>query len=767
MPPGGPGSGARSGACERCHRRKVRCDKIQPQCSPCARANSTCRYVTSEHQLRRRNVQRLEARIKDLQDENENLTGQLRRRSVEAAPVPQQPPEPGIAEHHQHHNHNGASYATSSVSFPEAGSSGPHDGEVADQVIHLSLIAGGGQHFVGSTSGLLLANLLQSRPQSSAFPDSLSSWQQPNSIIPEAGLGSTNNNSSPPSSSLPPKALARELIAAYCSHDHLCYPFISTKALSRSLDAVYDAESRDKVDPCDAFFVDMTLAIGTAQVHKFNWNGMYDAETHYNRAMTRLVDVLARDGITRVQALLLVCQYRMGTTSSNTTTSVWHLIGVAARTCLELGLHRASAYVVPPRPQQGTSPQDRGGEAVPAADSNNEVAEEIEIKRRCFWSLVALDRVTSLAMGRPFAIQLDDIEVDLPYSSADTIPTANTQVPVSLSSPAYGTPQWDLATSVFVHIVKYRLICGKILTSLHRNNKHKSATTADVDYEAVREDLSRELQDWHAETSNLPLVPPSTTAQPASPARVSSFRSEEWYRLLYHNGMLMLYRPSPCLCDASRNSTVLRRIFESSRESINLYATLHRSKKMNYSWITMHTVFMAGLSYIYALRNHLQALQSPPAAREAGKATLQSTPTINQVVNDTRACFKVLVAVSERWDLARTCSELFDRLSDAVVADIVEATTAAATPALHNTATTAPMPPQLSPASNMGLPVATPTNFHGEDIGSFFNMTVDSTLRDCYPDLQNLGYDQYHSDAIAQLSQDWFFGIGDPGNRYF
>lgn len=747
-------------------------------------------------------MQRLESRIRELQSENESLTGQLRRRSVEAAPQPRMSParrdaSPSVAAEGTacYATPSASASAPASASFADGGgAAAPGEGEVADQVIHLSLIAGGGQHFVGSTSGLLLANLLQSRPHTrQAFPD-LSSWQQPSFLPDVTGAGVQRSGSSSPSSlpsSLPPKTLARELIAAYCSHDHLCYPFISTRALAQSLDAVYDS-SRDgshrTVDPRDAFFVDMTLAIGTAQVHKFNWNGVYDAETHYNRAMTRLADVLARDdGIVRVQALLLVCQYRMGTTSSNTTTSVWHLIGVAARTCLELGLHRASAYTVPV--PQGSSPRDNAGPGPGGGGGGGDVAEQMEIKRRCFWSLVALDRVTSLAMGRPFAIQLDDIEVDLPYvdASVSTAPSAE----VSLSSPAYGTPHWHLATSIFVHIVKYRIICGKILTALHRNKAH-SRSSSEVDYEAVRDELSRELQDWHAETSNLPLVSsssiptPSTSSSSSSySSRVSSFRSEEWYRLLYHNGMLMLFRPSPCLNDATRNSLVLRRIFESSRESVNLYATLHRSRKMNYSWITMHTVFMAGLSYIYALRNHLQALQTTAAAGSNGneggeeaRATLQSTPTINQVVNDTRACSKVLVAVSERWDSARTCSELFDRLSDAVVADVVEATThPAASHPPHAAVPATPAMPQLSPNSGLGLPVADhPTGGFpggGEDIyggagaHGFVNMSVDSTLRDCYPDLQNLGYDQYHSDAIAQLSQDWFFGIGDPGGRYF
>ncbi|KAI8723166.1 Zn(2)-C6 fungal-type domain-containing protein [Fusarium sp. LHS14.1] len=701
-----------SSACDRCHRRKVRCDKLQPQCSPCRRADVACQYAVSEHQIRRRNIQKLERRIRDLQANNDALSAQIRE--SEAPPAEREV--------------STQSYATPATPSQHVENSSPGDGEVAEEVIQMSLIAGGGHHFVGSTSGLLLANLLQARPQPSSSLLNASGWK-PNSL---SGLNSPKGTSG-----LPPKSLASELLRAYCSHDHLCYPFVSTKSLYRSLDAVYESEPREK-DPVDAFFVDMTLAIGTAQVHKFNWNGVYDAETHYNRAMTRLADVLARDGIERLQALLLICQYRMGTTSSNTTTSVWHLIGVAARTCLEMGLHRASTYTLP-----GASD----------GDSSNSTAreEEMETKRRCFWSLVALDRVTSLALGRPLAIQLEDIDVDLPpCANSDPLPQDQDGNP--LSSAPYGTPQYRAATTVFVHIVRYRLICGKIINALHRSTKH--TTNTNTNYEEMRAALAQELQEWHAETANLPLVKGDSTA--ASPASGSSFRSEEWYRLLYHNGMLMLFRPSPCLCDASTNSVALQHIFDSARESINLYASLHRSRKLNYSWITMHSVFLAGLSYIFALRHYFQALQVQ--ASEPTRARLHATPTINQVVNDTRACSKVLVAVSERWDLARNCSDLFDRLSDAVVADIVDT----------QTPPTAQTPQATSNDANVDMVEAVPfsTGLYQQTAG-FANMTVDSTFRDCFGDLQSLGLDEFHNDAISQLSQEWFFGLGDDSHRYY
>ncbi|KAK1676334.1 fungal-specific transcription factor domain-containing protein [Colletotrichum godetiae] len=728
------GSVSRTGACQRCHRRKVKCDRTRPSCAPCSRINVQCTYAAREHQiqLRRQDVERLEQHIRDLQAENDNLTGRL----VDA----QQQHQPGTENERLATPTTTSSLGlqTDESEAPTAGS-----GEIASQVIHLSLSAGGGRDFVGSTSGLFLANLLQSHSQF-AGAASHTVGQHPSSTSRHHGRkGSLVPNGS---SSLPPRSMTVEILDAYSSHDRLCYPFLSPKALDRALDAVYDVGTPRNASPIDSFLVDMTLAIGTAQVYKLNWNGFWDSEVHYTRAMTRLGDVLSRGGITALQALLLICQYRMGTTSHDTSTSVWHLIGVAARTCFELGLHKASTYTIP---------QSRPGDEADVEGRH----EDVEIKRRCFWSVVSMDRIASLILGRPLAIQLEDIDVELPPFDMPSSP-----VPLlnSLSTAPFMTPEWHLGTAIFVHIVRYRLICGKILNVLHRS----ANTNRDpVSYEDSRSALVEELQSWREGTSNLPLIP--VDAPLTSPASRSSFRSAEWYNLLYHNGILMLFRPSPTLCDATGNSIVLQHIFDSSQEAIKLYANLHRSRKINYSWVTLHSIFIAGLSYIYALRNHLQHIHSRnPANANTPRATLRATPTISQVVNDTRACSKVLVAVSERWAMARNCSEVFDRLSDAVVADIVEAQTGHASSSNEPTYNNQPTrdTDHLSQAMDMSLNDA----MYGHGPGTnFVDMTVDETLRDCFGDLQNICYDQYHSDAIAQLSQDWLFGMGETPSRYF
>ncbi|KAH0830862.1 putative Fungal specific transcription factor [Fonsecaea pedrosoi] len=710
-----PEPSTRPGACERCHRRKARCDKTRPACSSCIKANKACIYTAKEGTIRRQDLERVQQRVRQLEARNKDLVNQLSRSQNQ--PSPENPPP---------------------MSVDSALNTSGSSGEVVNQVSYLSLSAGGDRQFLGSTSGLLLANLLQKNLQTS-FPLIANSEVRAHEQRPALGKGAAP---AAHASSRPPQDVARGLLIAYCNHDHICYPFLDPKTLHAALEAIYSEESYSVYHPVESFFIDMILAIGTAQVYKFDWLNLPDAETHYNRAITHLPVVLGAGGILSLQATLLIAQYRMGSSLYDTSASLWHLVGVAARMCFELGLHKKSTYVLP---QSGN---------VPAEQVQRE---KMEMMRRCFWCVVAMDRIVSFTLGRPLAVQLDDVDAELPQLDAtDATETANG----AFSDDSIEAPLSDQRLALFNHIVRYRLICGKILISLHRDTRPVGTT---IDYFKIREELSHELRTWHRETSALPFLALDAILDPPN---TSSFRSREWYDLLYHNGILMLFRPSPTLSDASSNSVTLQHIFESSQAAINLYAELHRSRKINYSWVTLHAVFMAGISYIYALRCHVQNTWRQPSPTNYPRAKLHSSPTIQKVVNDTRACSNVLVAVSERWSTARSCSRVFDRLSDAVLADIIETQTRKpATPIVE------PIHQQrmenvpiLGSAISMDLP--TPDNDQTW-AASFSHMAVDSTLQDCFDDLQSWCNDQYGGDAIAQLSQNWLFGIQDPSSAAF
>lgn len=346
-------------------------------------------------------------------------------------------------------------------------------------------------------------------------------------------------------------------------------------------------------------------------------------------------------------------------------------------------------------------------------------------------------RIVSITLGRPLAIRLQDTDVALPDPSLDSL--------------VNDSPSGLCITALFTHIVRYRVVCGDIMSALHTGST-RTQTDAESALRA-RDNLANTLAQWHSDTANLSLEDEPTS----QPQHQSSFRTPEWYAMLYYNALLMLYRPSPALSDISmRDPTVLQSIFVAAKQAITIYAQLHRWKRVNYTWITLHAVFMAGLSYIYAVgrhfRSHKRRQGSTSRSTPTPTAFLESDPAIIDIVNDCRTCSNVLVAISERWNMAKNCYDVFNRLSDAVLLDAVE---------YHTKLPSS----QQTPAHDPNPPTETPSmEWDGISAGP---LAVDSVLRDCLDDLQHFQPSAYGDDPVGQLSHDWMGEIEGMGFNLF
>lgn len=369
------------------------------------------------------------------------------------------------------------------------------------------------------------------------------------------------------------------------------------------------------------------------------------------------------------------------------------------------------------------------------------------------------NRIVSNILGRPLALRTEDIDTSLPASTNDEILLSG------IPDPAVAESLRGSRTSIFAHITKYRLLCGKIMLAMH-GKPLLDQTDADIRFQ--RQCLSTEVEEWWRGTEALGLDDESSRAEKTR----SCFRSREWFEMIFHNAMLMIYRPSPRL-DVARDTVALRHMFASAKQSIALYAQLHRARTLNHSWLTLQAVFMSGLSYIFAVSMHFRERRRRGGGGVHG--LLDRDPSTIEVVNDTRACSNVLVAVSERWNSMRHCFEVFNRLSDAVLADVIKFESGPPPPSQN-------APPHgsvidgspSSPASL--LPIAafipnqtqqetwnaafpSPTNAAGE---TFYSspLAVDNEFRDSFDDLQQL-YDQQQVDiSVYQLSQAWFDSFG-------
>ncbi|OQO04298.1 hypothetical protein B0A48_10909 [Cryoendolithus antarcticus] len=568
--------------CDRCYRRKGRCDKGQP-CFGCQQAGVQCSYTDKTRQRRYTadEFDRVEKRLRQLEARNRGLEQEL---SVAKAARAEQD---GISPAETHRS--GESTQSKRV-------------DAVSQVSYLSITAAGErQPYLGSTSGVLFADLVRSGVDASVSrvatprpgsPSCETSGQPQNLVQLDRNL-----------QDLPSYAVAKKLTSAYFEHDAISFPFLVPSGLLEVSERFYEDETHfvSKAHSYDVFIFNMVLAIATASVYKYDWHMLPSAESHHARAMQELNAVLACGGLKSLQAILLLCQYRQGSSIKDNSASMWHLVGIAARICLELGLHRETAY--------------------PLKWANDMTGDQLErfvdqeVARRCFWCLIAMDRVTSNILGRPLAIHDDDIDTLLPSvdSSAVFDPPSN--------STAIGN-----RAAVFNAIIQYRLICGRTLTVLHRP---RSMQTCLQDALRTRDGLAQKLHDWLVDVKRIGLAVDLTSPT----TERSCFLSETWYELLYANAKLMIWRPCPLLVDLLHDQVSLQNIYDASVQSITVYALLHKSRKINYSWITLQSAFLAGLSYVYSISRHLRAKRNTSASEPC---LLSLEPTTLEIVNVSR-----------------------------------------------------------------------------------------------------------------------------------
>lgn len=350
-------------ACDRCHARKTRCDRRMPQCSACEKAGSACLHVDKvrQRQLPRGHIDSMEGDIRNLRNENLKLRQEL------AALRREQSSEPGRDSNERNTESN-----TTPVSqaLPDDGQGAnadvyltpgrsPREDSISAEVGYLTLKATGETRYVGSSSGVGLASII------------------------DAVVKSHNGISRPPEdhdghivtaavdAPLPPRPVAMPFIEAYFQHTHIMFPLLHRPEFLRTVDQIYGEAGYVETHPYECFVFDMVLAIGSSTFNRFEESTAGTAD-HYGRAQSKLHHVLGLKGLLPLKAILLLSQHGIFSNLRDTSASIWHLVGIGVRMCFEMGLHLEA------KPSSGLGPRF--------------VTMEEELRKRCFWCLYNLDR---------------------------------------------------------------------------------------------------------------------------------------------------------------------------------------------------------------------------------------------------------------------------------------------------------------------------------------------------------------------------------------
>ncbi|OWB54222.1 binding protein [[Candida] boidinii] len=358
-----------------------------------------------------------------------------------------------------------------------------------------------------------------------------------------------------------------------------------------------DVILRDSKDQESLFFIYMIFAIGCLLLEDSTpHTSSIYTLTFYNKAFENIGQIIEASNLTTVQAYLLIAVFSQKIPDGP---SIWQTTGLAIRIAVALGLHR----------EPYKSKRRQPSEAMKALE---------DLKSRVFWSAYGMERINGLVLGRPFSIA--DIDIDAPY------------------------PGETEENAVAIHVIRLRRIQSNICTFVYKPHKF----TDDVEeIDATRVQILLELKDW-------------MSTFPAKVNPTSTYDTNNWSIVSYHNCVLLLLRPVVLAIAKLKEKSSMRllewfKVFTQSASSICLnYKLLHSKGKLSYTWMTIHCCFVSGMSFLYCLwlDKSLKLLQ------------WRSKSHIYDTIS---ACSMILYVLAEKWPRAKVFRDTFDKMSKTVL----------------------------------------------------------------------------------------------------
>jgi hypothetical protein len=399
----------------------------------------------------------------------------------------------------------------------------------------------------------------------------------------------------------PSVGMANNYLSSYYDNVQTQYPFLDWSRVSIWFQNVVH---RNSSDPEEMFFLYMIFAIGSQIYNTHSTTANIYTKMYYTKALENIGPLVEITTLDTVQAYLMLSVFSQKMPDAS---SIWQTTGLAIRTAVILGLHR---------------------EPFRKPDKDEATQKLKQLKYRIFWCAYGLERINGIVLGRPFGIS--DIDIDTPLPE-----------------------EMDTELSVAIHVIKIRRIQSSICTFVY---KPIQIMDKEEDIDATRVEIMLELNNW---MSTFPIKAQSS----------SVFETENWCKISYHNSMLLLLRPvalevAQLKEKANERSIDWFKAFAHSASTICInYKDLHTKGKLGYTWLAMHCVFIAGLSFLYCASidatNNLEVLD------------LKRKPLLYDTVS---ACSSILYVFAERFKNAAMFRDTFDRVVRSVMARLEEGT---------------------------------------------------------------------------------------------
>lgn len=385
------------------------------------------------------------------------------------------------------------------------------------------------------------------------------------------------------------------------------------------------------------YFVNIVFGIATS-AHQQHYPA-HISESFRMEAMKHIDAVLASPNrLEALQGILLLALYSI---MRPAVPGVWYILGSAMRLCVDIGLHNEGGM----KSWYKNSPTSHSAQHLYAIQEGHTAqpnppeydAATLDLRRRLFWCTYALDRQVCVYLGRPVGIPEHCIRTPFPSELDDAlIIDSSFGVPpegvVDYSREKSTSPSYKTVSLAFFKIRRLQTEIQQVLHDCAAIGRQYSSI------DEWRTSMAIKLENWHNEC-------------PKAKKRMNCEFNYAFIDLNYHQTRLLLFG----LCPAYTSPPTIEAykiIAESGEQVIKNYHSLFHKRCINYSWVAVHNLFMAGTSYLYALYH------SPHVRGET---------TISEIDFNTRACTDVLTSLIPRCDAAASCRDTFELLTAAIL----------------------------------------------------------------------------------------------------
>ncbi|KAI8634675.1 fungal-specific transcription factor domain-containing protein [Xylariaceae sp. FL1651] len=556
-------------ACTRCKQRKQKCDDQWPTCSNCRKAGTECdKSAVSEDEPPAAYTRALEQRVALLEARLSELSYQPGQE------VPQ--------------------------ALDSSARTQPRNNALAEAVELLALGNIEAPAYVGASSGLNLALTLGEMVQATVWNKALplgANGSRTGTVdsleIPTGARAITRQEMIARSAEPPSDEHGTALLNTYLNQPHTRYPFLDESEIwalhaKRMTLNTAPMQQLTKSERLGLFKLYMVYAIGAMLIQLTEKHTATPPENYYMTALKHVFTARESKTTQNIEAMLLLVLYHVRSSSYG----IWYMIGLAMRTCIDLGLHTK-------RYESNLDPYT------------------IQMRRRLFWSVYALERTIAICLGRPLSIPDRQIDVELPLDP-------EVEGREEISSAQTTNPTRERSLSISVWLFKMRRIESRIQFSIYRADKPLSALTPKMNQ------LYQDLELWKS-------------------SLVERFGDIDlnYPMLHYHRAVRLLIQPFLPLLPPSDPYYLI--CMRAAGGVCQAHKKLHQSLEYGHSFIAVQTVFVAGITLLYGLWTQQHAIWS---------VTLS---------NDIRACSLVLFVMGERAPWVRKYRDAFEVLVNATM----------------------------------------------------------------------------------------------------